>query len=234
MLPGRLEILAENRRRVIGRAEAAASRAGRAADSWRLVTVTKAVSVEIAAALVDLGAADLGENRVTELVSKQRTLVEPGIRWHMIGHLQRNKVKRVAGRVELIHSVDSERLADEIEKVASALEIAQKVLLEVNVSGEQSKYGLTGENALRIAENITAMEHVTLEGLMMMAPIVDDAEETRALFARLRELGERMAADGLFAGGGFELSMGMTRDFEVAIEEGATMIRVGSALFGGL
>lgn len=234
MSPGRLEILAENRRRVIERAEAAASRAGRTADSWRLVAVTKAVSADLAAALVDLGAADLGENRVNELVSKQQALGELEVRWHMIGHLQRNKVKKVAGRVELIHSVDSERLADEIEKVAGALEIAQKVLLEVNVSGEEAKYGLTGENAPRIGENIAAMAHVTLEGLMTMAPIVDDAQETRPLFARLRELGERMAADGLFAGDGFELSMGMTQDFEVAIEEGATMIRVGSALFRGL
>jgi len=232
--PGCKAILAENYRTVLDRAAAAAARAGRAADSWRLVAVTKTVSADLAAALVELGSTDLGENRVKELLAKQQALSGFDVRWHMIGHLQRNKVKKVAGSVELIHSVDSERLAAEIEKVAARLEITQNVLLEVNVSGEESKYGLVPENAPPLAAKIGGMDHLTLKGLMTMAPIVDEAEKTRPLFARLRDLGERMAAEGLFEGPSFELSMGMTQDFEVAIEEGATIIRVGSALFEGL
>ncbi len=228
------DLVERNYHRVIDRAAAAAARRDRSEDSWRLVAVTKTVSPETAAALAAIGVRDLGENRVNELTSKLRALGGLDVRWHMIGHLQRNKVKKVVGHVDFIHSVDSERLAAEIERVAAPLEVVQKVLLEVNVSGEGSKYGIAPEEAQRLAESLASMKYVALRGLMTMAPIVDDAEKTRPLFAALRDLGLMMAQAGLFGRSDFELSMGMTQDFEVAIEEGATMIRVGSALFEGL
>ncbi len=223
-----------NYRNVISRGETAAARAGRPPGSWRLVAVTKTVSAQTAAALFDLGARELGENRVQGLVSKQYALSGKGVVWHMIGHLQRNKVKKVVGEAALIHSVDSERLADEIERVASTRDVVQDVLIEVNVAGEESKYGISPEDASALAAGIGKMEHVRLRGLMTMAPIAEDAEEVRPLFRRLKALGGQMAAEGLLPDKDYDLSMGMTQDFEVAIEEGATIIRVGSALFAGL
>jgi len=228
------ETLRANYLGVVERASAAALRAGRTTDSWRLVSVTKTVSSAVAQALVELGAADLGENRVQELSAKKTALSRPDVNWHLIGHLQRNKVKKVVGEVALIHSVDSQRLAREIERVAAAENLSQQVLLEVNVADEESKFGLAPQEAPALASLIADMPHVELVGLMTMAPIVSHAEKTRPFFACLRELAERIAAMELFARTDFELSMGMTQDFEVAIEEGATLIRVGSALFKGI
>ena len=226
--------LADNLASVLGRASAAAERAGRLPRSWRLVAVTKTVSPGLAAALADLGAADLGENRVQDLLAKRDALAGRAVRWHLIGHLQTNKVRKVVGAVDLIHSVDSLRLAGEIEKAAAAIAFLQEVLLEVNVSGETSKFGLALADAASVAAGVAELPHVRLVGLMTMAPIVDDPEKTRPLFGRLRRLAGEVAARGLFARSPYELSMGMTQDFEVAIEEGATLIRVGSALFEGI
>jgi len=228
------ERLEKNYRRVLDRAMAAAERAHRPRESWRLVAVTKEVGDEAAAALYELGAAELGENRVKELLRKREALSELNVRWHMIGHLQRRKARDIVGIVELIHSVDSPRLAREIEKRAANAGAAQKVLLEVNVSGEESKYGLTAPGAYDLAREMQDYRYTRPAGLMTMAPIVEDAGQTRPIFRNLRELGERLADEGLFAGPEFELSMGMTQDFEVAIEEGATIIRVGSAIFEGV
>ena len=229
-----VERLKANCRDVSSRAAAAAERAGRPEGSWRLVAVTKSVGADVAAALARLGVGNLGENRVRELVAKREALAGQAVCWHMIGHLQRNKVKNVLGHVELIHSVDSLRLAREVEKVASRREMVQDVLLEVNVAGEEAKWGLTPEETPRLAEAVAQLPHVRVRGLMTMAPLAGDAEETRPVFRSLRQLGERLAAGGLFSGSGWELSMGMTQDFEVAVEEGATLIRVGSALFAGV
>lgn len=229
-----LERVRENFDSILRRAAEAARRAGRPADSWRLVAVTKTVPAEVASALVGLGARDLGENRVPDLVRKAEVLREKQVRWHMIGHLQRNKVRKVVGVAELIHSVDSLRLAEEIDRVCAARGVSQNVLLEVNVSGEETKHGLTPARLPQAAVEIAALGNVRLCGLMTMAPIVSDAEETRGVFSALRRLGEALAREGLFAGDDYELSMGMTQDFEVAIEEGATLIRVGSALFEGV
>ncbi|MHC4713767.1 MAG: YggS family pyridoxal phosphate-dependent enzyme [Planctomycetota bacterium] len=227
-------LLESNYRDVMNRGEAAAARAGRPPGSWRLVAVTKTVSAEVAAALLELGARELGENRVQELVSKRAALAGRGGVWHMIGHLQRNKVRKVAGEVAFIHSVDSRRLADEIQRVAASRGVRQEVLLEINVAAEESKFGVSPQEAAVLAAEINGLGNVALAGLMTMAPIVGDPEETRPLFARLRLLGEEMATQGFFDREPFELSMGMTQDFEVAIEEGATIVRVGSALFRGL
>ncbi len=228
------ERLAANYRDVMDRAARAAERAGRPAGSWRLVAVTKTVDADTAAALVSLGAPDLAENRVQALVAKQSALAGLDVRWHFIGHLQTNKARKVAGKVVLVHGVDSLRLAEAIDAAAAKAGVVQDVLLEVNVSGEESKLGLAAEEAPRIAADARSLAGVRVVGLMTMAPIAGDAEETRPVFRALRELGARMSADGLFAREGFELSMGMTQDFEVAIEEGATLIRVGSALFAGV
>lgn len=229
-----VERLKANYRDVSSRAAAAAERAGRPEGSWRLVAVTKSVGADVAAALARLGVGNLGENRVRELVAKREALAGQAVCWHMIGHLQRNKVKNVLGHVELIHSVDSLRLAREIEKVASRREMVQDVLLEVNVAGEEAKWGLTPEETPLLAEAVRQLPHVGVRGLMTMAPLAGEAEETRPVFKSLRQLGEQMGAGGLFSGSDWELSMGMTQDFEVAVEEGATLIRVGSALFAGV
>jgi len=226
--------LAQNYNSVLSRASAAAQRAGRLPASWKLVAVTKAVSADAAAALFDLGARDLGENRVQDLLQKMDALARKKVRWHLVGHLQTNKVRKVVGGVTLIHSVDSLHLASEIDRAAADKGIVQDALLEVNVSGEQSKFGLAPEEALNLAARIRELHHVRLLGLMTMAPIVDDPEKTRPVFAALRDLADRISDAGGFARLPYELSMGMTQDFEVAVEEGATLIRVGSALFEGV
>jgi pyridoxal phosphate enzyme (YggS family) len=226
--------LAANYNAVLARAAEAATRAGRAGESWHLVAVTKTVTAEVAGALAELGARNLGENRVDELLRKREALAGKQVRWHLIGHLQTNKVRKVVGAADLIGSVDSVRLAEEIERVASARGARQDILLEVNISGEESKYGLWAAAAEEAAAQLGNLPHVRLCGLMTMAPIVANPEETRPVFRGLRELAEKIAAGGHFAEGRYELSMGMTQDFEVAIEEGATLIRVGSALFEGV
>jgi len=229
-----LNALKSNLRSILDRATAAASRAGRGADSVRLVAVTKTVTADVAKALADFGAADLGENRVQDLLDKKAALAGKAIRWHMIGHLQTNKVKKVIGEVALIHSVDSLRLAEEIESAAERIGVVQDVLLEVNVSGEESKSGLAPGETHDVAASLRAFSNVRVLGLMTMAPIVDNPEDTRGVFRGLRELADAIALDGCFAGARYELSMGMTQDFEIAVEEGATLIRVGSALFHGV
>jgi hypothetical protein len=227
-------VLASNLARVIERASAAAARAGRAPGSWRLVAVTKTVSADVAAALAALGIVDLAENRVQDLLAKMQALSAKPLRWHLIGHLQTNKVRKVVGAVSLIHSVDSLRLAGEIDKAAAAGGITQDVLLEVNVSAEESKFGLSPDDAIAVAAGARKLAHVRVLGLMTMAPIVTNPEETRPVFRGLRQLADKIASAGHFARAPYELSMGMTQDFEIAIEEGATLIRVGSALFSGM
>ena len=226
--------LASNYRRVLSRARAAAARAGRPEDSFRLVAVTKTVSCSVASALVDLGARDLGENRVQELLSKQSALTGAPASWHLIGHLQTNKARKVAGRVSLVHSVDSVHLAEALDDAASNASATQDVLLEINVAGEASKFGLRPDEAPAVASALRSLPRLRLLGLMTMAPIVENPEETRPFFRALRQLADTMSAAGLFALERYELSMGMTQDFEVAIEEGATLVRVGSALFEGV
>jgi PLP dependent protein len=229
-----LDVLKSNYRSVLDRAGAAAGRAGREEASWRLVAVTKSVGAEVAAALADLGAADLAENRVQDLLEKQAALAGEPVNWHLIGHLQTNKVKKIVGEVSLIHGVDSLRLAEAIESVGQERGVEQDVLLEVNIAGEESKFGLGPDEAADVAVSLAAFSSVRVVGLMTMAPIVDDAEKTRPVFRGLKALAEEIAGLGGFARERYELSMGMTQDFEIAIEEGATLIRVGSALFKGI
>ena len=222
--------LADNLARVESRLAAACERAGRSRSDITLVGVTKSVTPEIAAELFALGVRDLGEGRPQELWHKSALL--PAARWHLVGHLQRNKIERTLPLVHRLHSVDSVRLLDALEAVAGERPI--DVFLEVNCSGESAKQGFTPEDAAKLGDMLRSLSRVRVCGLMTMAAIADDPEAARPTFARLRNLRDQMR-DEL---GGLhpldELSMGMSGDFEVAVEEGATCVRVGTVLFEGL
>jgi pyridoxal phosphate enzyme (YggS family) len=220
--------LAERIARVRAAIDRAARRAGRDSSSVLLVAAAKDVDAGAIAAAARCGATDVGENRAQELRSKQEALEGIPLRWHFIGVLQRNKVKDVVG-VTLIHSVDSLELARAISRRAEKQGTSQDVLLEVNVGDESSKHGVALGDIPRIAESIVALEGIRLRGLMAVPPQADDPERARPFFASLREAGARLQAGFSDA---TELSMGMSADFEVAIEEGATIVRIGTAIFG--
>jgi pyridoxal phosphate enzyme (YggS family) len=231
--------LRDARGAVLDRIAAAAMRKGREPSAVTLVAVTKSTSIDHILALLTLGQCDLGENRVQQLEERCRSLDAAGAaaRWHMIGHLQRNKVRQVVPLVELIHSVDSLRLAEEINtcagRRAAALPNASPmdVLLQVNIAEEEQKFGLSVADAPVLAGQVAEMPHLRLRGLMTMAPYGDDREESRPVFARAGELFAALRSQ-LKQDTFDTLSMGMTNDFEVAVEEGATLVRVGRALFG--
>lgn len=226
--------LSENLAGVRGRIAEACRRSAREAGSVRLVAVTKSVDIESARMLAELGQKDLGENRVQELARKEEALRGTGIRWHMIGHLQTNKVKKALAATRFIHSVDSVRLAAEVSRHAGEMGIEPEILLEVNVSGEEAKSGLRASEAAETAGEIGRLANLRLVGLMTMAPIAENPEETRPVFAGLRELARKIGGMKLPGVEMRELSMGMSQDYEVAVEEGATLVRVGSALFEGV
>ncbi len=215
------------------RIRAACLRAGRSRDAVTLVTVTKTVTVAIAAQVVELGYHDLGENRPQELWRKAAAL-PTSCRWHLIGHLQRNKVERTLRVQPFIHSVDSLALLTAIDQEAGRHGQAVPVLLEVNASREAAKHGFAPEEVPGLAAAIQALRHVQVRGLMTMARYEEDPENCRPTFALVRELRERLRPKLGPPHVCDQLSMGMSNDFEVAIEEGATLIRVGSALFEGL
>lgn len=218
----------------------ACARAGRDPASVTLVAVTKFASVPQMVEIARLGVVHLGENRVQTLEAHRREFaaqastagVDPSVvRWNMIGHLQRNKVKQVLPVVEMIQSVDSLRLAQEISTTAAGLGRTMAVLMEINAGQEPQKYGFTLEEAAAAAEQIAGLPAIELCGLMTMAPLTEDTARIRQAFSRTRELFEQIRAAGA-AGDTFEhMSMGMTSDFEIAIEEGATIVRIGSLLF---
>ncbi len=224
--------IADNLQEVRRRIADAADRADRDPSEVNLVAVTKTRTLDEVRAAIDAGARDLGENYVQELAEKAEALADSDVRWHAIGHLQTNKVRTIADFIDLIHSVDSLRVAREIEKRAGAADRTVPVLLQVNVSGEESKFGVSPDEALELAPQIADMEHAALLGLMTMPPYCEDPEENRPYFVRLRELRDRLVDDGLARESMSHLSMGMTCDFETAVEEGATFVRVGTAIFG--
>ncbi len=245
--------LAERYTEVKQRIEDAAARSGRTGDAVYLVAVSKYAEPEDIRELIELGHRDFGENRVQQLVQRAsiaqewfdraRLLARSGgqtqafdadrpLRWHMIGHLQRNKARKVAELSRLVHSVDSLRLAEELQVSANKLDRDIDVLIQVNVSGEESKEGLPISAAGALAEQIDTMVHVHVRGLMTMAPYSEDPEDAREHFVRCRELFEELRHEGYGEGRFDLLSMGMSGDYEVAIEEGANIVRVGSALFG--
>lgn len=211
--------------------EAACEKCGRDAGEVRLIAVSKTKPLSALQEAYTCGCRDFGENKVQELVEKYEAMPKD-IRWHMIGHLQRNKVKYLVDKVFLIHSVDSLRLAQEIEKEAAKLEKTVNILIEVNVAEEESKYGVTAEETPALIEEIAKMPHIRVKGLMTIAPYVEDAEENRQYFEKLNKIYVDIIhknIDNVFME---ELSMGMTGDYEVAITEGATYIRVGTGIFG--
>ena len=239
--------LAERLEQVRQRIADAAARARREPSEITLVAVTKTAGPEQIREIVQLGVGDLAESRVQVLTQRAAQLNEfyarrqahadepapPRLRWHMVGHLQRNKVKPVLGVTDLIHSIDSLRLAEEIELQAARMGKKQAVLLQVNASEETSKFGVAVGAAVPLAEQIDSMPHLQLLGLMTMAPLTDNPDTARHAFARTREIFEEMRWHKIGGSAMRHLSMGMSNDFEQAILEGATMLRIGTALFGG-
>ena len=224
--------IAGNLARVRDRVAAAAERTGRTSNDVVVVVVTKARSVEEVQAALEAGACDLGENYVQEMVEKAGRLEGAPVRWHAIGHLQTNKVRQIAPFVSLIHSVDSLKVAREVDRRAAANGRTQPVLLEVKVAGEESKFGLDEDSLLELAPRVLELPNARLVGLMTMAPFSEQAEASRPHFRRLRELRDALVERGVPQENLRQLSMGMTSDFEVAVEEGATLVRVGTAIFG--
>ena len=225
--------IAENLAGIRERIATAANKSGRTADAILLVAVTKYVSAEVAAAVVEAGCPDLGESRPQELWAKAATLPDPAIRWHMIGHLQRNKIRRTLPLVHMMHSVDSLRILEALELEAASQQRTLPALLEVNVSGDATKTGLPPEELEPVLERAATLRHVSIRGLMGMASLEGDNAAARRDFASLRELRDRLRANVAPSISLDELSMGMSGDFEIAIEEGATIIRPGSMLFEG-
>lgn len=224
-------MITENLEKVKERIQKACARSGRNPEDVTLVAVSKTKPEEDIMELYRAGQRDFGENYIQELREKHDHLPKD-IRWHMIGHLQRNKVKYIAEYVTLIHSVDSIELARTIEKEAVKHNRVIPVLIEVNVAGEESKFGVSLEEAPKLVEEISALPHVEVRGFMTSAPFVEDPEEDRPVFRSLHELSVDMNSKNHNNGNVDVLSMGMTNDFEVAVEEGSTMVRVGTAIFG--
>ena len=212
------------------RIAAAAARSGRSASAVTLVAVVKTLAAEVVAEAVRLGLTDLGENRVQEAQAHQQVVPRDAARWHLIGHLQRNKAGKAPGLFDVVHSVDDLELATALARRCREAGRVMPVMVEVNVSGEASKFGVRPESLGELLEGLATLDGIELRGLMTVPEAVDQPDEARAAFARLREL--RDAGAARLGRPLPELSMGMSGDYEVAVEEGATIVRVGSALFG--
>ena len=212
----------------------AAKRSGRTPEAIQLVAVSKTVPTEKIIAAVDAGITDIGENRVQEAVQKHQAVnsLFKTIKWHLVGHLQRNKVRQALEIFDMIHSVDSFRLMDAIEKRAAQMDKVVDVLVEVNTSGEATKYGIKPEEIVHFMERTSQYEHLRIRGLMTIGLFSDDPEATRLCFQQLRTLRDKVANLNLPRIEMKYLSMGMTNDFEVAIEEGSNIVRIGTAIFG--
>lgn len=218
----------ENLRRVKENIAAAARRAGRSPEEIKLVTVTKTVDIERIKTVFEAGCRDFGENRVQELVKKQPLL--PQAAWHFIGHLQRNKIRNVAGRVALIHSLDRWSLAEDLDRWAHLHNRVLHVLVQVNVAGEETKFGVAPGEVEDFVAALGDLKGLAVDGLMTIAPYVDNPEEVRPVFRELRSISVKLSRYPFFTQK--YLSMGMTNDYTVAIEEGANILRIGSAIFG--
>jgi pyridoxal phosphate enzyme (YggS family) len=223
--------IADNFKTVMDKIASASKCAGRDPSSVKLVVVTKTVHTDSIQEAVHAGAVILGENRVQEAKEKIEKL-GPVASWHFIGHLQTNKAKYAVKLFELIHSVDSLELAKEIDRQAAKTNKVQDVLIEVSIAGEASKAGVAMPEARALVREAAKLKHISIKGLMTMPPFLDEPEQVRPYFKKLRELSESIAKENIQGVSMKELSMGMSNDFEAAIEEGATMVRVGTAIFG--
>ena len=215
------------------RIAASAQLSGRQPEEIKLIAVSKTHPAEVLRRAIEAGVTDLGENRVQEAEGKIEEIGRIRARWHLIGHLQSNKARRAVSLFELIHSLDSVELAQRLNRLCREEGRSRlPVLIQVDLGGEETKAGASESELPEIVERVAAYEHLSLNGLMTLPPFFEDAERVRPFFRRLRELRDRYKARGHFGDAGGELSMGMSNDFEVAIEEGATMVRVGTAIFG--
>ncbi len=227
-----MHAIAGNLRTVGARIDAAARRAGREPAEVTLVAVSKTFSADHVRAAWEAGHRDFGENKVQEALQKIGLTSDMEIRWHLIGHLQSNKVKKSAPAFACIHSIDSVDLLQRLDQAAAEHGSTPEVLVQVDLAGETTKFGASVEEARRIVDAASAAKAVRLIGLMLLPPWNEDQEQTRPWFVRLRELRDRWVAEGAPADSLRHLSMGMSHDFEAAIEEGATIVRVGTAIFG--
>jgi len=212
---------------------AAAERSGRSGEAVKLIAVTKTHPAAVLHAAINLGLTDLGENRVQEAEPKIEELGRESATWHLIGHLQTNKARRAGQAFDVIHSIDSKALVQKLDRACADLNRQElPVLIQVDLGHEATKSGAGEEELPGLIDAVTGSEHVKLIGFMTLPPFFEEAESTRPFFARLRELRDSYQERGVFGESLGELSMGMTHDFEVAIEEGATMVRIGTAIFG--
>lgn len=224
-------MITENLEQVRKNIDEACRMAGRDPKEVTLIAVSKTKPVSMLKEAYDAGARCFGENKVQEIMDKHSQLPED-IQWHMIGHLQRNKVKYIVDKVSMIHSVDSLRLAQTIEQEAAKHNVCVPVLLEVNVAQEESKFGLKMDEVLPLIETIADFPHIKVQGLMTIAPYVENAEDNRDFFRQLKKLSVDIEAKNINNVSMSVLSMGMTGDYQVAVQEGATMVRVGTGIFG--
>ena len=224
-------MIKENVAEVESRILAACQKAGRKREDVLLIAVSKTKPVSDIYEVMETGIIDYGENKVQELCDKYETIAEP-LNWHMIGHLQRNKVKYIVDKVKMIHSVDSLRLAEQISHEAVKKGVELNILIEVNVADEASKFGLNTDEVIQMVRDISKLPAIHVKGLMTVAPFTDTPEDNRVYFRMLKQLAVDIAGKKLDNVTLNELSMGMTGDYELAIEEGATMVRVGTGIFG--
>lgn len=226
------ETIAQRVQSLLSAIRSAAEKVGRRPDSIRLVAATKTVTADRIREGIAAGLSILGENRVQEALTKIEALAQAPVRWHFIGHLQRRKVRSVVGMFELIHSVDSLELAQEIDRRAGEAGQSQDILLEVNIGGETTKGGFHQDGLVQLVSTMATLSHIQIKGLMAIPPPTAESELARMHFVRLRELAETIAAQRIPGVAMDELSMGMSNDYEIAVQEGATLVRVGSAIFG--
>jgi len=224
--------IAQNLQSVRSRVDAAARRAGRDPAAIRLIAVSKTFSADAVRAASSAGQVDFGENKVQEGLQKIGDTADIKIRWHLIGHLQSNKAKKAATAFHCIHSIDSIELLRKIDAAAAEAGIAPEILVQVDLAREATKFGAAADDARRIVDTTQSLRAARMTGLMLIPPWNEDQEQTRPWFIRLRELREAWVSEGVAAASLAQLSMGMSHDFEAAIEEGATMVRIGTAIFG--
>jgi PLP dependent protein len=221
-------MIAQNVENIRHRIAEACNRARRDPGEVTLIAVTKMVENDVIREVVEAGVFDLGENYVQQICDKRANLADDRVKWHFIGHLQTNKVKYIADWISMVHSVDSLNLGRELSKRLARHRRTLPVLVEVNTSGEESKFGVDAESAPELLRELKNLPNLSVQGLMTMAPLSADPEESRPAFSRLRQLRDSLQEQGMQLP---VLSMGMTNDFEVAIDEGSTMVRIGTAIF---
>jgi len=222
----------ENIDDIVKRIEVTCKKAGRNPNDITLIAVSKTVESPKVREALEAGIDNLGENRVQELIKKYEDLKDTGIKWHMIGHLQKNKVKYIIDKTVLIHSVDSLSLAEEIDKRAKNKGLVANVLIELNIGEEESKFGIKEENVYDFIKSLEDFENIRVLGLMTVAPFCENPEDVRWVFKKMKDIYDKISTMNLKNAEMKYLSMGMTNDFEIAIEEGSNMIRIGTAIFG--